>query len=150
MQIVRRGNQGAGAEAVARARVEVGGAAPEVVEMCLRALARRDQHRRETRAIGLGEDDAPARAERARGALERLERVGVGELSEMVAGDADPEPGDPALQRSRAGLGRALGADRIERVGPLHRVERDRQVAHRARERPDVIQASREQHDAGA
>ena len=78
--------------------------------------------------MGLGEGDAPARAERAGRALDRLERGGLGELREMVAGDADPETGDPAVQGPGARLGRTLGAYGIRWVRPLQRVERDREV----------------------
>ncbi len=114
------------------------------------ALAGGDHHRREARPVGLGDSDTPARAQRPGYLLDRLEGGGLGEPREVAVGDADPEAGDPAPQLSGAELGRTLGADGVSWVRPLERVEGDREVADRAREGPDVIEARREQDDPGA
>ena len=150
LEVERRGDQGAGAEPVSRQRVEVAGAALEVVEVAVGAFAGRDHHRRSACAVGLGEGDAPTRAERLGGPLDRRQGGGLGEACEVAVGDTDPKAGDAAAEVAGAGLGRTLGADGVGGVRTLDRVERDREITDRARERPDVIEARGEQHDTGA
>ena len=54
----------------------------------------------------------------------------------MPAGDRDSEAGDVPLELGDGGLGRTGVADGIGRVRPLERVEREGEVADRARKGP--------------
>ena len=150
VQVRGGGEQRAGQEAVAGAWVEVRGrvrrsgrcrAAPSLAVM------------REGGGAGaghLGKRHAADRAEGTRGILHRGECGGLGGGGEVAVGDGQAETGDSRCQLWRHGVEGTGGREGDVGVVALERVERAGEVAHRAREGADVIEAGREQRDARA
>ena len=109
--------------------------------MELRALGRGDDRGGRAGAVGLGKRDATGRAESARRGFDARERLRVAASREVAVGHRDAEPRDPVAELGPARLGRALAGHRILGIWPVDGVEGGRDVAHRAGERPHVVEA---------
>ena len=111
--------------------------------MQARALACSNDKRRRAGALGLRKLDVAIGAKRHCHAIDGVDWVRV-QAFEISAGDGDPKPVDAAIQKISHRLGCALGADRVARVVPLHGVVGEREIARRARQRPDMVEARHE------
>ena len=72
---------------------------------------------------------------------DRFDRLGEDVVLEIAAGDRDPQTADVLRRATACRLDRPRRAGRIVRIGPLHRVIGEREIADRARERPEMIEA---------
>ena len=107
------------------------------------ALACGDDERRRAGAFGMRNVDIAVGAERRGDAVDG--RDGLRGLAlEIAAGDRDAQAGDAFVQVRHGRFGRAIGADGVVGVETLHSVVSQRQIAHGARKRPDMIEARHE------
>ena len=81
-------------------------------------------------------------------ALVREQRFGRGAFAEIAAGDRDPQTVDAIIDARRHRFDRALHADRVIGIMPLHRVIGEREVADIACERPEMVEARHERKRA--
>ena len=89
-------------------------------------------------------------AERGGDALHRDAGFRKRPFAEIAARDRDAQALGAARERGRRGLDRTVGADRILGIRPLHGVVGEREVARRARERSEMIEARDERIGARA
>ena len=101
-------------------------------------------------ARGLGNFDRAGRTERAGDARDGFDRLGKHVLLEIAAGDRDPQRPDVLRQQRHHRFGGARGARRILRIGSLHRVIGQREIARVARERAEMVEACDKGKRAGA
>ncbi len=106
-----------------------------------RALGRGDHIGGGARTRGLGNFDFASGCERGRDALERRQRLGQRAFAEIAAGDRDLQAIGAVIDARQRGSAGRVDADRIVRIVTLHGVVSEREVADRARERPEVIEA---------
>ena len=127
------------------------GALAQPIEMQRRAFGGGDDIGRGAGARGFREFDSSRRAERFRDALDGLNRF----REKRPCGNSRRRPrcaSPPMSARNSAltGSGGRVGAGRIVRVGPLHRVIGQREIADAARERAEMIEARDERKAARA
>jgi hypothetical protein len=70
--------------------------------------------------------------------------------SKIAARPCDGQPADPVFQAGEDRIGADIGAGRVARVGPEHRVIGQRQVGGAARHRTERIEAGDERKGPGA
>ena len=126
------------------------GRAAQAVEVQRGALGGGDHIGSGARACGFGELDLARRAERLGDAFDGVQRLGRCTALEIATGDRDAQTRGAALQCGQRRLDRPLAADRVVGIVALHGVVGERQVAGRARQRPQVIEARHEREGARA
>ena len=115
-----------------------------------RALARRDHVGRGAGPRGLGNLDLGVGAQRRRDAVHRGAGLRESPLAEISARDRDAQALGAARELRQRRLDRPIGAHRVFGIRPLHRVVGEREVARRARQRPEMIEARDERERARA
>ena len=124
----------------------------QAVEMQRRAFGRGDDIGGGARARRFGDFDLVAsrrapwrRASSAASGLGQQRPSGNSRRRRRCAG-----PASPASSMRRHRLGRPIGAGRIVGIGALHRVVGQREIARRARERAEMVEAGDERETARA
>ena len=146
--IDQRGRRhGAGDQPVAHGGIEIVRAGAQTVEMQARAFARGDDEGGGAGALGLRNFDVAIGAERGRDVIDGVAGF-AGFAFEIAAGDRDAQAVGAALQQRRDRLGGAVGAGRIVGVVTLHGVVGEREIARRARQRSEMIEARHERKGA--
>ena len=108
--------------------------------MQARAFAGGDDEGRRPRALGLRNFDVAVGAERRRHAVDGV--AGLAAVAfEIAAGDGDAQTLRAALQERSDRFDRTIGAGRIVGIEALHGVIGKREIARRARERAEMIEA---------
>ncbi len=139
-----------GDEAVAHRRIEIVGALAHALEMQARTFDRGDEVGRRACERGLRNFNFGFDVQRRRDAIDGDARFGKQAFVEIAARHRDAQPVGSGLELMGRRVDRAVGTDRVVRINTLHRVVGEREVAHAAGERAEVIEARHEWEGAVA
>ncbi len=132
------------------AGIEIARALAHALEMQARALDGGDQIGGRARQRGLRNLDLVIGMQRGGDPVERDMRFGKQALLEIAARDRDAQTVGAALERLAGRLDPALDAHRIVGIAALHDIVGEREIAHAAGERAEMIEACHERKRAVA